>query len=154
MKTKYDTTLMRELQKTGKTLKEIAEIIGCSVHTVSYHLIKNRKIKQNQWRKEKYHATHLLSKMNAFKKYGNAVNFSLQELMDYIGPNPKCFFTGEPIDLTISSSYSLDHKIPRSRGGSSNLDNLVLTTSTVNKAKHNLLPEEFISLCKNVVNWK
>lgn len=151
MKSKYDLLKMQELQRQGLNYKQIADIIGCSPFTVIYQLHPERKIKQRKWFKENYHAKHLLSKMTAFKKSGNTVDFSLSDLLAYIGDDPKCYFTDQPIDLSISSSYSLDHKIPKSRGGSSNLDNLALTTSAINKAKHNLLPEEFIALCQSVV---
>jgi 5-methylcytosine-specific restriction endonuclease McrA len=150
MNTKYDIALMKSLRSEGKTFKEISKLLECSYHTVVYHLSPDRKLKQRAWAKESYHNLHLVNKLNAFKKYGNTIDFSLKELMDKIGPSPICFYTKLPIDINDSSSYSLDHKIPRSRGGSSNLDNLIITTSATNKAKHNLLCDEFIALCKLV----
>jgi len=150
MDLKYDLSEMQRLKNLGHNHKEISEIIGCSYYTVIYHLNPERKTKQRAWFKDSYHNQHLLSKMTAFKKYGNTIDFSLADLLEHIGDNPTCYFTSQPINLSIPSSYSLDHKIPKSRGGSSNLDNLVLTTSAVNKAKHNLLPDEFIQLCRSV----
>lgn len=151
MELKYDLSEMKRLKEIGHNYKEISQIMGCSYYTVTYHLNPERKAKQRSWFKNNYHNKHLLNKMTAFKKYGNSIDFSLDDLLKHIGDNPRCYFTNQSIDLSISSSYSLDHKIPKSRGGSSNLDNLVLTTSTVNKAKHNLLPDEFIKLCHSVV---
>lgn len=72
-------------------------------------------------------------------------------VMEKIGKNPTCYLTGEPIDLTKSSTYSLDHIIPRSRGGKNTLDNMGLVKKEINLAKSDKTPEEFIELCKKVL---
>jgi CRISPR/Cas system Type II protein with McrA/HNH and RuvC-like nuclease domain len=78
--------------------------------------------------------------------------FSLDQLTKKIGDNPKCYLTGKEIDLTKSRSYSLDHIIPRSKGGDNSLDNCGLTCREANQAKSDLSLEEFISLCQSVVD--
>jgi 5-methylcytosine-specific restriction endonuclease McrA len=77
--------------------------------------------------------------------------FSLQELIDKIGDNPKCYITGRPIDLTDGKSYHLDHIIPISKGGDNSLSNCNIACKEANQAKHNLSYEEFVQLCKEVI---
>ena len=78
--------------------------------------------------------------------------FSLDQLIEKIGDNPKCYLTGKEIDLTKSRSYSLDHITPRSKGGDNSLDNCGLTCREANQAKSDLSLEDFISLCQSVVD--
>lgn len=64
------------------------------------------------------------------------------------GRVPRCAYTGIAINLNSSGSYSLDHIVPRSRGGEDTFDNMQVTTLIVNQMKTFLTNEEFISLCK------
>ena len=59
-----------------------------------------------------------------------------------------CAYTGEP--LILGENASLDHIVPRSRGGSNDIDNLQWVTRTVNWAKSNLSHEAFLGMCKAV----
>lgn len=83
---------------------------------------------------------------------GTIKPFSLKELKEKVGLNPICYLTGEKIDLSKPETYSLDHKIPISRGGSSSLENLAISKIEINQAKYNMTPEEFLDLCNRVVN--
>jgi len=78
--------------------------------------------------------------------------FNYKDLLDKIGDNPTCYLTGRPIDLTDGESYHLDHILPRSQGGSNSLDNCGLTCAEANQAKGKLSVDEFLALCKEVVN--
>lgn len=60
-----------------------------------------------------------------------------------------CPLTGRKI---TKENISLDHIIPRSRGGSNNLSNLRFVDYDANIAKSTLLDEEFLKLCKDIVN--
>jgi len=78
--------------------------------------------------------------------------FSLQDLIDKIGDNPTCYLTGRSIDLSDGRSYHLDHIVPVSKGGDNSLDNCNIACKEANQAKHNLSKDEFVKLCKEVIN--
>lgn len=58
--------------------------------------------------------------------------------------------TGEK--LIPGFNASLDHIIPVSKGGSSNKANLRWVTSTINHMKWDLTDEEFVNMCRVVVD--
>ncbi len=59
-----------------------------------------------------------------------------------------CPFTGQK--LTIDN-MSVDHIIPKSKGGLNIPSNIRLTLKSVNVARSNMTDNEFLSLCKDVV---
>jgi 5-methylcytosine-specific restriction endonuclease McrA len=81
------------------------------------------------------------------------MTFKTQELLSKIGENPICYLTGRPIDLLDGKSYHLDHIIPKNRGGQNSLDNCNIACKDANQAKGNLLYDEFIVLCQEVLNF-
>ena len=62
----------------------------------------------------------------------------------------KCYLTGTPIDLT-KDDYCFDHIVPVSKGGTNELSNLGVTIPSANYSKHDLTIEEYLSLCKQVL---
>ena len=58
----------------------------------------------------------------------------------------ECAYCGSTDDLTI------DHIIPRSKGGNNSLENCALACREANQAKSDLSLEEFIDLCQAVVD--
>ena len=62
----------------------------------------------------------------------------------------RCPLTGQRL---TKENISVDHIIPKSKGGSMGVDNLRLVTKDANLAKHTLLDEEFVALCRSVVSW-
>ena len=78
--------------------------------------------------------------------------FGWEDVLRKIGESPSCYLTGDPVDLTQTSTYELDHIYPRSLGGSNSLDNLGLASKEANRAKGILTLEEFVTLCRKVVH--
>lgn len=81
----------------------------------------------------------------------NKPSFTIQDVIDKFGSNPRCYLTGQPIDIYKPRTYHFDHIIPASRGGQNTLDNLALVTKEANLAKGAMTNEEFIALCKSVI---
>ena len=79
--------------------------------------------------------------------------FTMQDIIDKFGENPKCYLTGEDIDIYKPSTYEFDHIIPTSRGGDNSLDNLGIATKKANQSKRNMTPDELIFFCKKVLEY-
>jgi hypothetical protein len=77
--------------------------------------------------------------------------FCWADVLAKFGTDPKCYLTGRKLDYTESSNYNFDHMIPRSKGGSSGLDNLGLCCKEANYAKSDLLLPDFLKLCEDVL---
>lgn len=162
-----------KLRSEGKSYDDIAKILGCSKGTVTYHcgagqkdLAKKRvarfraKIPPIQRKLYGYRTRqNINNKVQTFgmkgsnntKRRDQYTDFNVQDVIDKFQKEPKCYLTGKTIDLSKPSTYTFDHIIPKSRGGSCNIDNLGLCTKAANQAKHNLTPEEFIDLCKEIL---
>ena len=67
-----------------------------------------------------------------FGELSSNQNFSIEELRKKLGDNPICYLTGEPIDLLERDEYTLDHIIPRAKGGKNTLDNLGILKREIN----------------------
>lgn len=61
-----------------------------------------------------------------------------------------CAYSGEL--LIPGVNMSLDHKLPRSRGGTNNTTNLQCVTRRVNLMKADMTHEEFLALCRAIAN--
>ncbi|MHA2341934.1 MAG: HNH endonuclease domain-containing protein [Candidatus Hodarchaeales archaeon] len=64
--------------------------------------------------------------------------------------NAKCFYSEKM--LILGDNASVEHVLPRSRGGDNNIDNLVWVDKNINFMKHNLTHAEFIGFCKFIIN--
>lgn len=61
-----------------------------------------------------------------------------------------CALSGRQLDILTAT---IDHIIPKARGGTHEIDNLRWTTPEANFAKRDLLDEEFLTLCKSCIEW-
>ncbi len=77
--------------------------------------------------------------------------FTVEDVINKFGDKPKCYLTGDQLDITKPREYHFDHIIPRSKGGDSSINNLGLCTKAANIAKNNLSNDEFLELCIKVV---
>lgn len=64
----------------------------------------------------------------------------------------RCAYTGRV--LTPGQDASLDHIVPRSKGGSNHPHNLQWVSAAVNTAKQDLSENEFLNLCAQVVAYR
>lgn len=88
-------------------------------------------------------------KIRSFSRNGTMA-FSLEEFYARF-PDPKCYLTGVKIDLSNARSYSLDHIIPYSRGGSCSIDNVELILPVINIMKSSIPAGDFVLMCNLVV---
>lgn len=84
-------------------------------------------------------------------KEHNMLTFSVQDVINKFGENPRCYLTGDYINIYEPDTYQFDHVIPTSKGGENTLDNLGICTKEANMSKTDHTLEEFIELCKKVV---
>lgn len=81
----------------------------------------------------------------------NTPTFTPQDVINKFGEHPKCYLTGQEIDIYKPSTYQFDHIVPASKGGDNSLDNLGICTKEANMSKTYHTVEEFIELCKMVL---
>ena len=77
--------------------------------------------------------------------------FGVAEFFELFGECTECYLTGRPIDIKDHTSYTFDHKTPTTRNGDNTLENLGICCPEANGAKGAHLVEEFITLCKDVL---
>lgn len=78
-------------------------------------------------------------------------SYSYDEALTHLGGiETKCYLTGKTINIE-TDDYCLDHIIPVSKGGSNELENMGITTPEANASKTDLTVEEYLELCKTVL---
>jgi len=157
---------IKELRLNGKTYDEIATELRCSKGTISYHCNENVKYKTSARRQRWRHKNTLAVKLGNFihpngkkrKLYrANGTkdpNLNLTELTKKIGDNPRCYLTGDVINLNNPQEYSLDHIVPLTKGGQNTLENCGLISKNANVFKSDLLLEDVYRLCEKILRYK
>ena len=116
-----------------------------------HHKKLRNKQKQAKYRKKFIASLHPYKR----KLYSNQRwDVTFEEVLAKFGENPKCYLTGDSIDIYDTKSYHFDHIIPISRYGSGRIENMQITTAEANYAKGCMLLEEFKILCAKVVSNK
>ena len=160
---------IKDLRSQNFTYRQIAAEIGCSIGVIGSvlsgaHIAYGTKEKKP---KKKYKYVHnanpsikriislRLGNFRGRQKDGSIgrknCSLSTQDVLDKIGTNPICYLSGRVLDLSDRNTYALDHIVPATKGGDNSLDNLEIVHRDVNRAKNNLLNNEFIQLCLDVV---
>ena len=85
--------------------------------------------------------------------YSCSHKYITDDFLKKIGNKPKCYLSGELIDLYETKSYSIDHIKPSSKGGENTLDNAGLISSSINKMKSDITIEEFLEKCIQVLEY-
>jgi 5-methylcytosine-specific restriction endonuclease McrA len=162
-----------KLRSSGKTYNEIIKELGCSKGTVSYYcgegqktktLARTRKRRTNPvvGKLEKFLSRANKIRVNDFQrnrgnggsfKEGRDYNFTVKDAIKKFGHNPICYLTGRRIDLLDSKSYHFDHIIPVSKGGKNTLSNLGLLCREANYSKSDMMVDEYLQLCKEVIEY-
>lgn len=153
------------LRGDGYSYNKIVEELGCSKGTVAYHCGDGQKQKyRDRQRKCRLQTRQSIrSKIDRFLR-GKVREFKLAEdrkstngkagydtFYKKIIENPVCYLTGRDIDLSMPRTYNLDHIVPLSKGGIGTLDNMGLTSRNANMSKFDMTLEEYIALCKEVL---
>lgn len=151
-----------KLRSESKSYNEIKNILGCSKGTIAYHCGDGQKDKVKT--RTKNHRKTLIGILKRKKdnfstihrdKMGNGrrgmLEFSSKEFKDKLVNNPICYLTGRTIDLLQPKTYQCDHIIPVSKGGGCSFQNLGLTCRDANIAKGDMILEDFIQLCKEIL---
>jgi hypothetical protein len=86
-------------------------------------------------------------KQETYNNTGSSDNWQEIKQLFYT-QNCECIYTGWK--LIPGENASLDHKIPKSRGGISKLENLQWVDCDVNQIKYNRTHEEFLDFIKSI----
>jgi predicted transcriptional regulator len=169
-----------ELKKEGYTYNKIMKELNCSKSTISYYLgdnqkekTKNRSIKikskpefvlQKKLYAFRYRdnlGKRVLSKVRDFQRREGSkisitkpeLSFNIEDFLLKIGDNPKCYLSGELINLYETKDYCIDHIIPATKGGENTLENAGLISSTLNKMKSDISVDELLEKCIQVLEY-
>lgn len=169
-----------ELKKEGYTYNKIMKELNCSKSTISYYLGDNQKEKAKirkirltsnpefvlqkklySFRYTNNLGKRVLSKVRDFqRREGSKLlftkpeqNFNIEDFLLKIGDEPKCYLSGEPIDLYQTNTYCIDHIVASTKGGENTLENAGLISSTLNKMKSDISVEELLEKCIQVLQY-
>lgn len=143
-----------ELRAKGWSYNQIAKQLNKPSTTIRYNSNNAYRSKAQQWSQKYRSKEPLQPKINHYFRENPAdKDFEIRDVKLKFENNHQCYLTGAPIDLNEPTTYSLDHKIPVSKGGKSNLSNMGLLRKDVNMAKSDKTIEEFLALCVEVLQY-
>jgi len=168
-----------ELKKKGYTYNKIIKELNCSKSTISYYLGDNQKEKAKKrsiktkskpefvlqkklyaFRYRDNLGKRVLSKVRDFQRREGSklrtkqeIIFSFENFLLKIGDNPKCYLSGESINLYETKTYCIDHITPSTKGGENTLENAGLISATLNKMKSDISVDELLQKCIQVLEY-
>lgn len=143
-----------QLRKSGKTYREISIITGIADTTIRYNCDENYKSNAKQWSQDWRIKNPLKQKSQHYwQDDPNSKNFECEDVLAKFKENHYCYLTGTDIDFNDIDSYSLDHINPLALGGKSTIENMGLLRQDINKAKADKTIDQFIALCKEVLEY-
>ena len=139
--------LILDLHKRGLSSRQIAERVGLSRRAVSDRVSGARKkgIGMIKEKLSKFETGYKSSKID------RTVPLDRDRAISKILSTTECYLTGRPINVLNREEWSLDHKHPRSRGGTNSIHNMGVAASLVNRSKQNMTVQEFIDMCHDVL---
>lgn len=142
---------IQQLHRDGLTVGQISRATGVPYTTVRYHCgYREKAIQQSRSFRQKNPLSPKVDEYCRSSKEDR--DFSLEDVEARFLEHPVCYLSGDPLDLSDPASWSFDHKIPKSRGGRSDFSNMAISCRKANMAKGDSTPEEFLELCKKVLN--
>ena len=102
---------------------------------------------RKEYRRKKVFKILAFSANHCYKN-GNITAFDLWKLAKR--QKLRCALSGQRL---IRSNISVDHIIPKSKGGINELSNIRLVLKSINIAKQTMTDDEFVELCRGVVNF-
>lgn len=145
---------IKELRSKGVSYSKIGNLLDIPATTARYYANEEYRAGARK-RSQRYRAKEPLQpKVNDY--YADSPedrDFTLKDVKEKFSGRWICYLTGTPIDPGRTDEYALDHVIPKSRGGKSNLENMGLLRRDVNEAKSSKTVAEFLQLCKEVLEY-
>lgn len=144
-------------QKTKKSQRQIKFKNNSHPYQNKVYMFTNRK--QDIVIKNKLKSIirkQLTDKISSFNRKNRIMStpFTVEDVINKFGENPKCYITGQSIDIYQPSTYQFDHIIPVSRGGNNSLENLGICITKANLAKNNMTPDELFAFCHQVIKYQ
>jgi len=170
------------LRRAGLSYNEIQRELGCSKSTISYHCGANKSEKKRVKSQSKsplcskVHSFKARCTRSAWRSFASKIKcfkrrhkgsrgrtswrvnvkkqYTCADVVEKVGSKPICYLTGKKINLNKPTTYTLDHRVPTSKGGENELENLEICSHRANQAKADLSLDEFYKLCEDVLAWR
>lgn len=141
------------LRKSGKKYKEISEILNIGTEKVEWYCNPNRKEISRRGNLKYRQKNPLYKKVASFHGItkNKVKSFGYREFLEKVGKNPTCYITKKPINLHDIKTYSIDHVIPNSKGGTNDINNAELIRTDINWMKRDKSIEELFALCEEIL---